>query len=109
MIPGIDPPWYLTDYYTTELIISLHELENEINNPTNNIKELKKSTLNIAKKAFKNSLRYAGDRIEICRLTGTYYWITEKRKRASYWWEKALVYAEESGSRLEESRNYFEI
>ena len=51
----------------------------------------------------------AGDRIEIYRLMGIYYWLLNKQKKALKWWDRSIKFGEESGGRLELSRTFIEV
>jgi tetratricopeptide (TPR) repeat protein len=55
------------------------------------------------------SRKAAQHRTESYKLTGVYYWLTNKQKKALKWWHKAVEEGERLGARLELSRAYFEI
>ena len=65
--------------------------------------------INSRKALLKVTCNVAQHRAESYRLSGTYYWLINKRKRALKWWEKAIGKAERLGARLELSRIYFEV
>lgn len=103
------PPWYRTDYFTSIFNFNIYQLENSIQKDNiSDISIFSKKTIASGKVALKNSKNFAGDRIEIYRLFGRYYWLINKQKKAIKWWEKSIIFGDESCGRLELSRTYFE-
>ncbi len=102
------PPWYKTDYLTSNFNFNIYQLEKSIQNNSEFSKTSKK-TIASGKAALKNSKNYVGDRIEIYRLLGTYYWLINKQKKALKWWTKSIEFGENSGGKLELSRTFFEV
>ncbi len=103
-------PWARTNFLTNQFLFDIYKLENayQKRNKTE-IEEYRKKTLKSGKEAYKISKRIAGDRIEIYRLMGRYYWLINKQKKALKWWTKSIQFGEESGGKLELSRTYFEV
>ena len=69
-----------------------------------------------SKKAYKSAIallrvtqKAAQHRTESFRLTGLYYWLINKRKKAFKWWDKAIEEGKLLGARLELSRTYFAV
>jgi tetratricopeptide (TPR) repeat protein len=102
------PPWYKTDYLTSNFNFNIYQLEKSIQNNSEYSKISKKAIVS-GKSALKNSKYFVGDRIEIYRLLGTYYWLINKQKKALKWWTKSIEFGENSGGKLELSRTFFEV
>ena len=61
------------------------------------------------KAAVKNSMKFAGDRTEVFKLMGVYYWIIGKQKKALIWWNKSINVGEQLGAHPELARTYMEV
>lgn len=55
------------------------------------------------------SKRTAIHRTEAYRLSGVYFWLINRQRKAMKWWHKAIAEGERLEARLELSRAYFEI
>ena len=62
-----------------------------------------------SKNVLKNSKKYAPFRTAVFRLTGLYYWLINKQKKAVKWWQKAIEEGERIGARPDLARTYMEI
>ncbi len=103
-------PWGLSGYLTSQFLFDMYRLEESITiGNTPDISRYKKAALESGRKAYNNSKKFAGDRIEIYKLMGTYYWLINKQKKALKWWDRSIKFGEESGGRLELSRTFMEV
>jgi class 3 adenylate cyclase/tetratricopeptide (TPR) repeat protein len=73
------------------------------------IKALKNKAFKSCKLLYKVSRKIAFHRTDSYRLMGTYYWMTNKHRRAIRWWHKAVQEGERLGARPQLARLYFEI
>jgi tetratricopeptide (TPR) repeat protein len=71
--------------------------------------EFKKKVAKSSNILLRVSRKGAQHRTESYKLTGIYYWLINKQKKALKWWHKAIVQGERLGARLELARAYFEI
>jgi class 3 adenylate cyclase/tetratricopeptide (TPR) repeat protein len=71
--------------------------------------EYRKQAFKSCKMLLKVTQKAAQHRTESYRLTGSYYWLIKKRKKALKWWDKAIEEGKRLGARLALSRTYFEI
>jgi tetratricopeptide (TPR) repeat protein len=102
-------PYFLTFYTTTRFMVYLYKLqESVITEDKDQIRLIKKDTLNSGKKAVKVCRQAAFERVETYRLMGTYHWITGNRKTALRWWGKSIDEALRLNAKLELSRTYLE-
>lgn len=106
----IEVPWYLSDFLTSQFLFDIYNLEKSIKSRNNqDISVYTIKTIKSRKEAYNNSKKFAGDRIEIYRLVGRYYWLINRQKKALKWWDRSIQFAEESGGRLELSRTFMEV
>jgi tetratricopeptide (TPR) repeat protein len=71
--------------------------------------EFRKKTAKSSRMLLRVSRKGAQHRTESCKLTGVYYWLINKQKKALNWWHKAIEEGEHLGARVELARAYFEI
>jgi len=103
-------PYYLSSFLLNVFIIYIKRLEEIlITNNKSQIKKIKNQAIKIGKKALRNSRKAAGDRTEIFKLIGRYYWLVGKQKNALKYWNRSIDEGKHLGARLELSRTYFEI
>jgi tetratricopeptide (TPR) repeat protein len=103
-------PIELVNFCRSQLEFWLHHLEESIkkgNKPQSF--EYRKQVIKSYKKLLKVSQKAVQHRIESYKLTGKYYWLIKKQKKALMWWRRAIEEGEQRGARLELSRAYFEI
>jgi len=106
----IVPPYFLTDFLLSQFIFDIYRLEEKIEtNSKSELSEYRKRALKSGKKTVSISRKAAGDRTEIFKLMGTYYWLIGKQKKALKWWSKSIAEGEHLGARLELSRTYMEV
>ena len=103
-------PVELISLYRSQLEYHLYRLKEAIRNGD------QQGSIGFGQQAAKSSRRLlrvsrkaAQHRTESYKLTGVYYWLTKKQKKALKWWHKAVEEGEHLGARLELSRAYFEI
>jgi len=102
--------YYITSYIMGRLLFDLNVLEQAIIiNDFSNISKLKKRTFNSAKKALKTANKCALDKVEALKLMGTFFWVTNKQKKALKYWAQSISDSKKMGSSLELSRTYFEV
>jgi len=71
--------------------------------------KLKKAAFMSGKRALSNSKMNAGYRTEVYRLTGKYYWLVNKQKKALKWWSKSISEGKRLGARPDLARTYLEV
>jgi len=104
------PLFHLTDFLLSQFVYDLFRLEEEIKTGNKSVlSERRKVALKSGKEADGVSRKAAGDRTEILKLMGTYYWLVDKQGKATKWWSKSMAEGERLGARLELSRTYMEI
>jgi hypothetical protein len=74
-----------------------------------NYKKFKKQAFIFGKKAVKVSKKVALQKTEALRLMGTYFWLTDKQKKAINWWKESIDEGERLGARPELARTFFEV
>jgi tetratricopeptide (TPR) repeat protein len=103
-------PVELISLFRSQLEYDLYRLKEAIRNGNQSGSvEFRKKAAKSSKMLRKVSLKAAQHRTESYKLTGLYYWLTNKQKKALKWWHKAIEEGERLGARLELSRAYFEI
>ena len=53
--------------------------------------------------------KYAIGRVEYFKLTGHYYWIIGRQKKALEWWHKSMEEGKSLGARADLARTYMEL
>jgi tetratricopeptide (TPR) repeat protein len=103
-------PVELISLFRSQLEYDLYRLKEAIRNgnPSGSI-EFRKKAAKSSKMLLRVSRKAAQHRTESYKLTGVYYWLTNKQKKALKWWHRAIEEGERLGGRLELSRAYFEI
>jgi tetratricopeptide (TPR) repeat protein len=103
-------PLMLSTFYLCQFEYYLYLLEESTR--TSN----KSDSFKYRKKAFKSgkillkaSQKAAQNRTESYKLTGVYYWLINRQKKALKWWYKAIREGERLDARLGLSRTYFEV
>ncbi|MBU4492076.1 MAG: AAA family ATPase [Euryarchaeota archaeon] len=103
-------PIQLVGFYRNQLEFYLCRLKESIKEGNKSESfEYRKQVVKSYKMMLKVSQKAVQHRIESYRLTGKYYWLIKKQKKALIWWRRAIEEGEERGARLELSRAYFEI
>ncbi len=103
-------PVHLQPFRIAQFMIDIFLLKEAIiSNDKKNLSKLKKMTCHSAKRALKNSKKYALEYVKVLRLIGKYYWIIGKQMKALKWWDKAIKKGEELGARPDLSRTYFDV
>ncbi len=103
-------PYYLTDFLLSQFLFDIYQLEETIrdDNKLEFSKYVKKALIS-GRKAVNISQKSAGDRPEIFKLMGTYYWLVGKQRKALKWWNKSIEESLGLGARIELYRTYMEI
>jgi tetratricopeptide (TPR) repeat protein len=103
-------PFQLSNFYRSQLEYDLYLLKESISNGNKSeIFEYRKKAFKSSKMLLKVSRKVAQHRTESYKLTGMYYWLINKQKKALKSWRKAIEEGEHLGARLELSRAYFEV
>jgi len=103
-------PIQLSSFYRGQLEYDLYRLEESIKSSNKSESfEYKKKVIKSSKMLLKVSQKAAQHRIESYKLTGVYYWLINKQKKALKWWNRSIEEGERLGARLELSRAYFEV
>ena len=103
-------PIQLISFYRSQLEFYLRRLEESIKKGNKSESfAYRKQVVKSYKMMLKVSQKAVQHRIESYKLTGKYYWLIKKQKKALMWWRRAIEEGEQRGARLELSRAYFEI
>jgi len=103
-------PFYLSRYFLGWLLFDLNMLEKSIFSEDRlNILKYKKRAFNSINKTLKTAKKYAPDKVEALKLTGTFFWLINKQKKALKYWVQSISEGKKMGSSLELSRTYFEV
>jgi len=104
------PPSYISSYLTSKFLLNLHLLEQAKHSENKNIfSKYRRKAYKSSKYALKNSYKNACDKTEILRLTGIYYWLTDRYHNAIKYWRKSIEEGTHMGARIELARTYMEI
>jgi len=71
--------------------------------------QYRKKALKSGRRAVSISRKAIGERTEILKMMGTYYWLIGRQKKARKWWKQGIAVGEYLGARLELSRTYMEV
>lgn len=103
-------PIELISFYRIQLEFYLRCLKKSIKEGNNQESfGYRKQAVKSYKMMLKVSRKVAQHRTESYKLTGVYYWLINKQKKALLWWRRAIEEGEQRGARLELSRAYFEV
>lgn len=103
-------PAELSTFYRSQLEYDLYRFKESLKNGSKSESfEYQKKAVKSFKMLLRVSQKTAHDRTESYKLTGVYYWLIDKQKKALKWWHKCIREGERLGARLELSRAYFEI
>jgi len=101
---------YNTTLILSQFAVNLYHLERSIRNDKGTDRsDLNKKACETCKEAVNMSLKIADDRVELLKLTGTYYWLIGNQKKAIKWWGKSIIAGEKLGAIPELARAYLEI
>jgi len=102
-------PIELCSLYRSQVEYDLYRLKESIDGNGSGSLEYRKKAIKSCKMLLRVSGKAAQHRTESCWLTGVYYWLINKQKKALKWWHRAIQEGERLGGRLELSRAYFEV
>lgn len=103
-------PIILSTFCRSEMEFYLHRLnESIISDNKLQLSDYKKKTIKSSRMLLRVSQKAAQHRTESYKLTGVYYWLIKKQKKALKWWQKAIKEGERLDAHLELSRAYFEV
>ncbi len=103
-------PEQLSNFYRSKLEYDLYQLQESAKTGRESESSIyRKNLIKSCKILVKVSQKAAEHRTEAYKLTGVYYWLIHKQKKALKWWYKAIQEGERLGGRLELSRAYFEV
>jgi tetratricopeptide (TPR) repeat protein len=103
-------PVQLSNFYRSQLEYYLYRLKESIRNGNESeSSEYRKKAVKSVKMLSKVSQKAAQHRTESYKLTGVYYWLINKQRKALKSWHKSIEEGERLGARLELSRTYFEV
>jgi tetratricopeptide (TPR) repeat protein len=103
-------PFQMAGFYRAELEYNLYRLK-EIMRSGNKTKlsEYRKKAITSVRMLLRNARKVARYRAESYSLTGEYYWLIDKQKKALTWWHNAIKEGEHLGARLQLAALYFEL
>ena len=103
-------PFQISHFCRSQLGYDLFRLSASLKDGhTSESSEYRKQAFKSCKILLKITQKAAQHRTESYRLTGLYYWLINKRKKALKWWGRAIEEGKRLGARLELSRTYFEV
>ena len=103
--------WYLIDYLMARFELTTKNLQEKV------LSNDKNQMLKYRKAAYKSGIavkkilmrKYAVGRVEYFKLTGHFYWIIGRQKKALEWWHKCIVEGKNLGARADLARTYMEL
>ncbi len=98
---GPVPPFHLSSYLRSRLLLDLARLEDGAGDPA--------QATRTARRALRAAEKVAWQRPEVLRMAGTLAWLRRRPKRAARYWSRSIVEAERLGCRPELGRTYAEI
>jgi tetratricopeptide (TPR) repeat protein len=103
-------PFQLVDFSRSQLEFDLYRLEEAGGRSDKSaFRTFRRKAAKSSKAVLKIARKVAHYRTDAYRLTGRYYWLTNKQKEALAWWERAIAEGERLNARLQLSRAFFEI
>jgi tetratricopeptide (TPR) repeat protein len=103
-------PIILSTFYRSELELYMNRFRAAIRTGNrSSVQEYRKKVKKTGKLLMSVSQRASLYRTESYKLTGVYYWLINKQKKALKYWQRSIEAGEQLGARLELSRAYFEI
>jgi tetratricopeptide (TPR) repeat protein len=103
-------PVMLSIFYLCQFEYFLYRLEESIRTRSKSeSSKYRRKAFKSGKMLLKISQKAAQHRTESYKLTGVYYWLINKQKKALKWWHKAIREGERLDARLGLSRTYFEV
>lgn len=103
-------PAVQSHYYQAEFRAYLFRMERLLHKDHDtNFGILQKQALRSGKNQLKAALKAADFLTEALMMTGSYWWLLGRTRKAFRWWKKSLDEGERLGAKLELSRSYFEI
>jgi class 3 adenylate cyclase/tetratricopeptide (TPR) repeat protein len=103
-------PFQLSNLYRTQSEFDLCRLKESIKGGNGaEVAESRRNAFKSGRLLQKVAQKVAFHRTDSYRLTGSYYWTINKRKRALLWWHRAVHEGERLGARPELARLYFEV
>jgi len=104
------PPGQLSVFYRNQFEYYLRLLEESLSSGRREeSSQHRKNALKSGKMLIKACRKAATYRTDSCRLMGVYKWLTQDRKSAFKWWQKAIAEGERLGARPQLARTYAEI
>jgi tetratricopeptide (TPR) repeat protein len=103
--------WYLIDYLMAQFELTTKSLQEKVlSNDKDKILECRKAAYKSGLAVKKILMRkYAVGRVEYFKLTGHYYWIIGRQKKALEWWHKSMEEGKNLGARADLARTYMEV
>jgi len=106
---GAVTPLYTSTSLMGRFLLDLKKLEQASATKGLKISKCKKLARRSGALALKNTKKFRPDRMELLRLMGTYYWLSNRKKNALNCWTKAVAEGEKLGALPTLSRTYFEM
>ncbi len=103
-------PFQLSPHFKTQLDLDLYRLKESIKGGDRaEVDALQRKAFKSGRLLQKVAQKVAYHRTDSYRLMGTYYWATNKQKRALRWWYRAAQEGERLGARPQLARLFFEV
>jgi tetratricopeptide (TPR) repeat protein len=103
-------PFQLSSHYKTQLDLDLYRLKESIKGGNRaEVSALQRNAFRSCRLLQKVAQKVAYHRTDSYRLTGAYYWMINKQKRALRCWHRAIQEGERLGARPQLARLYFEV
>jgi predicted ATPase/class 3 adenylate cyclase len=104
------PPGQLSVFYRNQFEYYLRLLEDSLRSGHKlESSEHRRNAIKSGKMLMKACRKAATYRTDSCRLMGVYKWLTQDRKSAFKWWQKAIREGERLGARPQLARTYAEM
>jgi len=103
-------PYQISTFLICRFMLDIRLMETALNRRDQvEFKRLQKHTRQSQRKTLRMQKKTHTDKMETLYLTGTYFWLSSKYKKAFAWWERAIALGKKLQADLELSRTYMEI
>jgi tetratricopeptide (TPR) repeat protein len=103
-------PFQMTGLYRAEVEYNLYRFQEMLGNGNKKmLSRYRKKAVKSVNLLLRNVRKVAQYRTESYKLTGEYYWMMNKQKKALAWWHRAIREGERLGARLQLAGVYFEL
>jgi len=107
---GAVPPFHACAYLLSRFLLDVCALEHALGaGDRTHVRSLRRRARKSGARARAVAAKMAPVRTEAYRLTGCYYWLVGRPRRAARWWQRSIAEGERLGARPELARTYLEV